>query len=130
MMIVAGDPPDFRTISEFRRRHLKALAALFVLRCGDPVSFWRIVMTSHPMPLLSGYPARKIHDACDKCNLSVQYDRDALLEADGDRTLSHLTAIARRHACALVYRPGFSPYNRCDVRFPQLPDLHMRTGRL
>jgi transposase len=30
MMIVAGDPPDFRTISEFRRRHLKALGALFV----------------------------------------------------------------------------------------------------
>jgi transposase len=27
---VAGDPPDFRTISEFRRRHLKALAGLFV----------------------------------------------------------------------------------------------------
>jgi transposase len=30
MMIVASDAPDFRTISEFRRRHLKALAALFV----------------------------------------------------------------------------------------------------
>jgi len=30
MMIVAGDPPDFRTISDFRRRHLPALAALFV----------------------------------------------------------------------------------------------------
>ena len=30
MMIVAGDPPDFRTISEFRRRHLKELAGLFV----------------------------------------------------------------------------------------------------
>jgi len=30
MMIVAGDPPDFRTISEFRRRHLAALAGLFV----------------------------------------------------------------------------------------------------
>ena len=30
MMIVAGDPPDFRAISEFRRRHLSALAALFV----------------------------------------------------------------------------------------------------
>ena len=30
MMMVAGDPPDFRTISEFRRRHLKALGALFV----------------------------------------------------------------------------------------------------
>lgn len=30
MMIVAGDPPDFRTISEFRRRHLRALGELFV----------------------------------------------------------------------------------------------------
>jgi transposase len=30
MMIVAVDPPDFRTISEFRKRHLEALAKLFV----------------------------------------------------------------------------------------------------
>lgn len=30
MAIVALDPPDFRTISEFRRRHLAALSALFV----------------------------------------------------------------------------------------------------
>ena len=30
MLIVAGDPPDFRTISDFRKRHLKALAGLFV----------------------------------------------------------------------------------------------------
>src|SRR5579872_2343633 len=30
MMIVAGDAPDFRTISEFRKRHLQALAGLFV----------------------------------------------------------------------------------------------------
>ena len=30
MMIVAGDAADFRTISEFRKRHLPALAALFV----------------------------------------------------------------------------------------------------
>lgn len=30
MMIVAGDVPDFRTISEFRRRQLAALAGLFV----------------------------------------------------------------------------------------------------
>ena len=30
MMIVAGDPPDFRTISEFRKRHFAALAGLFV----------------------------------------------------------------------------------------------------
>jgi transposase len=30
MMIVAGDPPDFRTIPDFRKRHLLALAGLFV----------------------------------------------------------------------------------------------------
>jgi transposase len=30
MMIVAGDPPDFRTISDFRKRHLAALGYLFV----------------------------------------------------------------------------------------------------
>ena len=30
MSIVALDPPDFRTISAFRKRHLKALAKLFV----------------------------------------------------------------------------------------------------
>jgi hypothetical protein len=30
MMIVAGDPPDFRTISDFRKLHLSALKALFV----------------------------------------------------------------------------------------------------
>ena len=30
MSIVALDPPDFRTISTFRKRHLKALAGLFV----------------------------------------------------------------------------------------------------
>ena len=30
MMIVALDPPDFRTISDFRKRHLKALSALFL----------------------------------------------------------------------------------------------------
>jgi hypothetical protein len=30
MMIVAGDPPDFRTVSDFRERHLPALKQLFV----------------------------------------------------------------------------------------------------
>jgi transposase len=30
MMIAASDAPDFRTIAEFRRRHLEALAGLFV----------------------------------------------------------------------------------------------------
>jgi transposase len=29
-MIVAGDPPDFHTVAEFCKRHLKALAGVFV----------------------------------------------------------------------------------------------------
>ena len=29
MSIVGLDPPDFRTVSDFRKRHLKALAGLF-----------------------------------------------------------------------------------------------------
>ena len=33
MMIVAGDPPDFRTISDFRKRHLSALKA--AVRAGS-----------------------------------------------------------------------------------------------
>src|SRR5437868_14105781 len=32
VMIVALDPPDFRTICDFRKRHLKALGALFLDR--------------------------------------------------------------------------------------------------
>jgi transposase len=34
VMIVALDPPDFRTISDFRKRHLKALGALFLQSCA------------------------------------------------------------------------------------------------
>jgi hypothetical protein len=38
MSIVGFDAPDFRTISEFRKRHLKALSALFtqILHCARP----------------------------------------------------------------------------------------------
>lgn len=44
MMIVAGDPPDFRTISAFRKRHLKALAGLFVqvLRLAEKAGLVRL----------------------------------------------------------------------------------------
>lgn len=37
MMLAAGNQPDFRTVNEFRRRHLKALSGLFrqVLRCAE-----------------------------------------------------------------------------------------------
>src|ERR1700731_2843799 len=51
VMIVALDPPDFRTISDFRKRHLKALGALFLqvlklcetaglVKLGDELPDW------------------------------------------------------------------------------------------
>ena len=44
MMIVAGDAPDFRTIADFRRRHLEALAGLFVqvLKLSQKVGLVRL----------------------------------------------------------------------------------------
>jgi len=44
MMIVAGDPPDFRTISAFRKRQLTALAGLFVqvLRLAEKAGMVRL----------------------------------------------------------------------------------------
>jgi len=44
MMIVANDPADFRTISDFRKRHLAALAGLFVqvLRLAETAGLVRL----------------------------------------------------------------------------------------
>src|SRR5215470_3262743 len=44
MMIAAGDAPDFRTISEFRRQHLEKLAGLFVqvLRLAEKAGLVRL----------------------------------------------------------------------------------------
>ncbi len=47
MMIVAGDAPDFRTVSEFRRRHLKALA---VASCGGAGELAQVVTGADHRP--------------------------------------------------------------------------------
>ena len=87
-------------------------------------------MTSYTLPLLSGYPARKIRVGCDKCGLDVQYDRDGLLAAGGDRPLGDLlNSIARRHGCALIDRPAVTPYNKCGAKFPELADILKRARR-
>ena len=84
MMIVAGDPPDFRTISEFRRRHLKALAALFVqvLKLAEKAG---LVKLGHVA--LDG---TKIKANASK-HKAMSYDRmkkrEAELEAEVDRWL-------------------------------------------
>jgi len=84
MMIGAGDPPDFRTISEFRRRHLKALAALFVqvLKLAEKAG---LVKLGHVA--LDG---TKIKANASK-HKAMSYDRmkkrEAELEAEVDRWL-------------------------------------------
>jgi transposase len=84
MMIVAGDPPDFRTISEFRRRHLKALADLFVqvLKLAEKTG---LVKLGHVA--LDG---TKIKANASK-HKAMSYDRmkkrEAELEAEVDRWL-------------------------------------------
>jgi transposase len=84
MMIVAGDAPDFRTISEFRRRHLKALAALFVqvLKLAEKAG---LVKLGHVA--LDG---TKIKANASK-HKAMSYDRmkkrEAELEAEVDRWL-------------------------------------------
>ena len=92
MMIVAGDPPDFRTISEFRRRHLKALADLFVqvLKLAEKAG---LVKLGHVA--LDG---TKIKANASK-HKAMSYDRmkkrEAELEAEVDRWLQAAEAADR-----------------------------------
>src|SRR5260370_13597626 len=84
MMIVAGDPPDFRTISEFRKRHLKALAGLFVqvLKLAEKAG---LVKLGH---VALGGPKIKANASKHK---AMSYERmkkrEAELQAEVDRWL-------------------------------------------
>ena len=92
MMIVAGDPPDFRTISEFRRRHLKALAGLFVqvLKLAERAGLVKLGHVS-----LDG---TKIKANASK-HKAMSYDRmkkrEAELKAEVDRWLEAAEAADR-----------------------------------
>src|SRR6201987_4304601 len=89
MMIVAGDPPDLRTISEFRRRHLQALAAVFVqvLKLAEKAG---LVKLGHVA--LDG---TKLKANASK-HKAMSYDRmkkrEAELEAEVDRWLKAAAA--------------------------------------
>ena len=85
MMIVALDAPDFRTISDFRKRHLQALASLFVqvLKLAEAAG---LVKLGHVA--LDG---TKIKANASK-HKAMSYDRmkkrEAELEAEVDRWLA------------------------------------------
>ncbi len=64
-MIGALDPPDFRTISDFRKRHLKALGALFLQVLQGRVIAARTAASSFATPVANEATrlarARSIH---------------------------------------------------------------------
>ena len=92
MMIVAGDPPDFRTISEFRRRHLKALAGLFVqvLRLAEKAG---LVKLGHVA--LDGTKIRANASKHKAMSYERMKKREAELKAEVDRWLEAAEAADR-----------------------------------
>ena len=84
MMIVAGDPPDFRTISDFRKRHLKALAGLFVqvLKLAEKAG---LVKLGHVA--LDGTKIKANASRHKAMSYSRMKQRDAELQAEVDRWL-------------------------------------------
>jgi transposase len=92
MMIVAGDPPDFRTVSEFRRRHLRALAALFVqvLRLCEKAG---LVKLGHVA--LDGTKIKANASKHKAMSYQRMKKREAELEAEVDRWLKAAEAADR-----------------------------------
>jgi transposase len=85
MMIVAGDPPDFRTISDFRKRHLKALAGLFVqvLQLAEKAG---LVQLGHVA--LDGTKIKANASKHKAMSYERMKKRDAELQAEVDRWLA------------------------------------------
>jgi len=85
MMIVAGDPPDFRTISDFRKRHLTALAGLFVqvLRLAAKAG---LVKLGHVA--LDGTKIKANASKHKAMSYQRMKKRDAELQAEVDRWLA------------------------------------------
>jgi transposase len=92
MMIVAGDPPDFRTISEFRRRHLKALSELFVqvLRLAEKAG---LVKLGHVA--LDGTKIKANASKHKAMSYARMKRREAELQAEVDRWLAAAEAADR-----------------------------------
>lgn len=92
MLIVAGDPPDFRTISEFRRRHLSALAALFVqvLRLAQKAG---LVKLGHVA--LDGTKIKANASKHKAMSYARMQTREAELAAEVDRWLEQAEAADR-----------------------------------
>ena len=85
MMIVALDAPDFRTISDFRKRHLQALGALFVqvLRLAEAAG---LVKLGHVA--LDGTKIKANASKHKAMSYARMKKREAELQAEVDRWLA------------------------------------------
>jgi transposase len=85
MMIVALDPPDFRTISDFRKRHLTVLAGLFVqvLRLAEKAG---LVKLGHVA--LDGTKIKANASKHKAMSYERMKKREAELQAEVDRWLA------------------------------------------
>ena len=103
MMIVAGDPPDFRTISEFRQRQLKALAGLFVqvLKLAEKAG---LVKLGHVA--LDGTKIRANASKHKAMSYERMKKREAELAAEVDRWLKAAEAADREEDALYGERRG------------------------
>ena len=102
MMIAALDPPDFRTISDFRKRHLEALAGLFVqvLKLAEKAG---LVKLGHVA--LDGTKIKANASKHGAMSYARMKQRDAELQAEVDRWLKAAeTADAEENALHGVKR--------------------------
>ena len=92
MMIVAGDPPDCRTISEFRRRNLTALAGLLVqvLKLAEKAGLVRLGHVALAGTRIKANASR--HKAMSDERMKK---REAELQAEVDRWLAAAEAADR-----------------------------------
>ena len=90
MMIAALDPPDFRTISDFRKRHLAALAGLFVqvLKLAEKAGLVRLGHVA-----LDGTKIKANASKHKAMSYGRMKQRDAELQAEVDRWLAATEAV-------------------------------------
>jgi transposase len=124
-MLCAGQQPDYRAIARFRKRHLEALAALFVqsLRLCRRAGLVRL----HALAV----DGTKLRASASR-HKAMSYDRMLKAEADLDAETQQLRAIAQRvlaEAAAVdaAEDQEFGPDSRGD-ELP--PELRRREDRL
>lgn len=67
---------------------------------------------------LADYPASKVIVACPECGWRVQYDKQAMLDAGGDRPLTTLrTDIAKRQGCKYPELDPMDAWKHCKAKF-------------